>query len=73
MIPEYLSYKLTGVKMKEYTNATTTSMLNADMGTFDEEILQKLGLPKCLFSEISQPKATVGMLTAGMAKVAVTM
>ena len=68
MIPEYLSYKLTGVKKKEYTNATTTGMLNADMGTFDEGILQKLGLPKRLFGEISQPKATVGMLTVELQK-----
>ena len=68
MIPEYLSYKLTGVKKKEYTNATTTGMLNADMGAFDEEILQKLGLPKCLFGEISEPKTTVGMLTEELQK-----
>ena len=29
MIPEYLSYKLTGVKKKEYTNASTAGILNA--------------------------------------------
>ena len=62
MIPEYLSYKLTGVKKKEYTNATTTGMLNADMGGFDKEIIQTLGLPEKLFGEISQPKTLVGEL-----------
>ncbi|MBQ6560693.1 MAG: rhamnulokinase, partial [Erysipelotrichaceae bacterium] len=28
MIPEYLLYKLTGVKKKEFTNATTTGMID---------------------------------------------
>ena len=68
MIPEYLSYKLTGVKKKEYTNATTTGMVGADMGGYDKEIIQVLGLPEKLFGEISQPKESVGMLTAEIAK-----
>ena len=29
MIPEYLMYRLTGNKVKEFTNATTTGMVNA--------------------------------------------
>lgn len=68
MIPEYLSYKLTGVKKKEYTNATTTGMVGADMGGYDKEIIQVLGLPEKLFGEISQPKESVGMLTAEIAQ-----
>lgn len=68
MIPEYLSYKLTGVKKKEYTNATTTGMVGADVGGYDKEIIQTLGLPEKLFGEISQPKESVGMLTAEIAK-----
>lgn len=62
MIPEYLSYKLTGVKKKEYTNATTTGMLNADMGCFDKEIILTLGLPERLFGEVAKPKTIVGRL-----------
>ncbi len=68
MIPEYLSYKLTGVKKKEYTNATTMGTLNADMGTFDGEIIEKLGLPKMLFKELSQPGTLVGNLKEDIAK-----
>jgi rhamnulokinase len=45
MVPEYLMYKLTGVKAKEYTNATTTGLVNAETGEFDREILARLGLP----------------------------
>ncbi len=68
MIPEYLSYKLTGIKKKEYTNATTTGMLNADMGAFDGEIIEKLGLPRRLFQELSQPGTLVGNLKEDIAK-----
>ena len=35
MIPEYLTYKLTGVKMHEYTNATTTGLVDAEGGGYD--------------------------------------
>ena len=32
MVPEYLMWKLTGVKAREYTNATTTGLVNAKTG-----------------------------------------
>lgn len=60
MIPEYLMYKLTGVKKKEYTNATTTGMINHDSLQFDHEIVKKLGLPEQLFPVLNQPGTEVG-------------
>ena len=60
MIPEYLMYKLTGNKMKEFTNATTTGMINKDTLEFDEEIIERLDLPKHLFPKLNQPGELVG-------------
>lgn len=60
MIPEYLMYKLTGVKKKEFTNATTTGMINHENLKFDQEIIEKLNLPFHLFKELSQPKKVIG-------------
>ena len=60
MIPEYLLYKLCGVKAREYTNATTMGMVNAKTGGFDEEIREKLGYPKHLFPTLSQPGTVIG-------------
>ena len=60
MVPEYLLYKLTGVKMKEYTNATTMGMINAETGEFDQTIIEKLELPKHLFPKLAQPGAYMG-------------
>ena len=59
MIPEYLLWKLCGVKIKEYTNATTTGMVNAETGEFDAEIISALGLPP-IFSKPQRPGTVLG-------------
>lgn len=66
MIPAYLSYKLTGVIKNEYTNATTTSMVNAKSKTWDNEIIEKLGLPKHLFTNLDTPCTVIGNFTKEM-------
>ena len=68
MMPEYLMYKLTGNKVKEYTNATTTGMVNADTGRFDRKIWSCLGLPVALDSALLSPGTVVGKLRADIAK-----
>ncbi|MBD5098780.1 MAG: rhamnulokinase [Clostridiales bacterium] len=60
MIPEYLMWKLTGVKVREYTNATTTGLVNAETREFDSEIVRRLGLPEGLFPKLNQPGTAVG-------------
>ncbi|MBQ8284002.1 MAG: rhamnulokinase [Clostridia bacterium] len=60
MLPDYFHFRLTGVKKQEYTNATTTGMVNSVTHTWDEEIIQKLGYKKELFGELSQPGTEVG-------------
>ena len=63
MIPEYLMYKLTGNKVKEFTNATTAGLINADTLAFDTYIWDKLGFPEAMRSEVHQPGTLVGRLT----------
>ena len=60
MIPEYLIYRLTGVKVKEYTNATTTGLVGAETGEFDLAITDALGLPRQLFPRLRQPGTEIG-------------
>ena len=59
MIPEYLLWRLCGVKAKEYTNATTTGMVNAETGEFDAEIISALGLPP-IFPKLQKPGTVLG-------------
>ncbi len=63
MIPDYLSFKLTGVIKNEYTNATTTNLVNAKTKTWDFEVIDKLGIPRKLFSNLSLPKTVIGNFT----------
>ena len=63
MIPEYLMYKLTGNKVKEFTNATTAGLINADTLAFDEYIFDKLGFPAALNAPVYQPGTLVGRLS----------
>ena len=66
MIPAYLSYKLTGIIKNEYTNATTTGMVNAESKTWDNDIIEKLGLPKHLFGTLDTPCTVIGNFTKEM-------
>lgn len=63
MIPEYFNYRLTGNAVNEYTNATTTSLINARSKTWDWEVLEKLGIPTGIFGEPAMPGTLVGTLT----------
>ena len=60
MMPAYIMYRLTGVKAHEYTDATTSGLLNAATGGFDLEITDALGLPRRLFGEVLQPGTVLG-------------
>ncbi len=68
MIPEYLTYRLTGVKVHEYTNATTTGLINAETGEYDMEIIEKLGLPGKLFKAPLKPGTVIGELKPEIAE-----
>ena len=60
MLPEYLSWKLCGVKAREETNAGTTGLLSACTGDYDRELAALLGLPEELFPPLSPPGTLLG-------------
>lgn len=62
MMPEYLSYLLTGVKKHEYTEASTGGLVNATTKQYDCELIAKLGLPQEIFAQLDQPATVVGAL-----------
>ncbi len=62
MIPDYLHFLLTGEKANEYTNATSTQLVNAFTKDWDKEIIDILGLNIEMFQEIKLPKTTLGSL-----------
>ncbi len=68
MLPNYFMYKLTGVKRQEYTNATTTGMLNTKTYTWDEDIIERLGYKRELFTALTQPGEIAGEFTDEIAE-----
>ena len=68
MIPDYLGYRLTGVMHQEYTEASTTGLLDAKNGEWDMELIERLGYPKKLFGKLSMAGETVGQLKADIAE-----
>lgn len=61
-IPEYLIYKLTGVKVYEYTNASTTGMLDANTNYYSKIIIERLGFKSSLFGKLEKQGYLVGDL-----------
>lgn len=68
MIPDYFNFLLTGIKKQEYTNATTTNLVNAAKKEWDTELINKLGFPAHLFNPLSVPGETVGDFTEEVAR-----
>ncbi len=62
MLPDYFGYLLTGKKRQEYTNATTTGLINAKTNDWDRELISKLGLPERIFLPPVKPGAVLGNL-----------
>jgi len=62
MIPDYFNFLLTGKKANEYTNATSTQLVNAFTKKWDHDLLDLLGINKEMFHEIKTPKTVLGTL-----------
>jgi len=67
LMPDLINFLLSGRRACEYTNATTTQMLNARTGTWDCELLNRLSLPTGLLPEIIPAGSTVGQIRAELA------
>lgn len=68
LIPDYFNFLLTGRKVTEYTNASTTQLLHPETKEWDFELIDMLGFPRDIFTEIKLPGAIVGELTEEIQK-----
>ena len=62
MLPDYLNFLLTGTKANEYTNATSTQLVNAFSKQWDKELMELLGIDSDMFQKILPPKSELGSL-----------
>ena len=67
MIPDYLHFLLSGQKVTEYTNASTTQLLDPQTKDWDWNLIDWLGYKRELFQKICLPGTNLGSLTAEIA------
>lgn len=63
LMPDLFAYLLTGVKKAEYTNVSTTQMLDPNKGDWTYDILEKLGIPTRILPEIIDAGEIYGMVS----------
>ncbi len=68
MMPDALGYMFSGEAACEYTDASTSQLLDATKRDWDFELIEKLGLPKSLFPKLMQPSTLFGKLSAKLSK-----
>ncbi|SES75250.1 rhamnulokinase [Salinibacillus kushneri] len=60
LTPNLVSYLFSGVKANEFTISTTTSMLNIEQRTWDEELLDTFQIPKGIMAPVVEPGTVLG-------------
>ncbi len=68
LIPDLINYWLTGEKACEYTNATTTQLLELKTGGWSQDLLKKLELPSGLLAPIVTPGTELGSVLPEVAE-----
>ena len=62
LIPDLLGYWLSGVRLAEFTNASTTGLLDVHRQAWDVELITSLAIPPGLFPPLGGPGEVVGPL-----------
>lgn len=66
LVPDYLTFLLTGKLVNEVTNASTTQLLNLHTKDFDEDLLRLLSLSRSQFAELVQPGTVLGEISQSL-------
>ena len=68
LVPEYLTFILTGTKNAEYTNCTTMQLVDPETNDWNYELIDKLGYPRRIFQKMCKPGTVAGPLKADIAE-----
>ncbi|MEM1557437.1 MAG: rhamnulokinase family protein [Thermoproteota archaeon] len=68
MMPDLFNYWFCGVKVSEFTDATTTQFYNPIKGNWDYELLETLGIPTHFLPDIIKPGTVIGEISYNLAE-----
>lgn len=68
MIPDLFNYWLTGVKVAEYTEASTTQFLDPRSKSWCTDILEALGIPTRILPDIVEPAVKLGSIRSDISE-----
>lgn len=68
MMGELFTFLLTGEKVSEYTNASTTQLLDAHTRSWATPLFDSFGLPQAIMRPVVEPGTPVGRLLASVAR-----
>jgi rhamnulokinase len=66
-IPDLFHYWMTGIKVNEYTDASTSQMIDPASRTWARNLIRALGIPEKILGSLVQPGAVLGPLRPGVA------
>lgn len=64
LIPDLLGYWLSGVRLAEVTNASTTGLLDIHRRQWADDLIEALTIPRGIFADLGSPGDVVGPLRA---------
>ncbi len=67
-MPDLFNYWLSGTKANEYTIASTSQCLDAELRSWAVDLLDKMGIPRRIFGEIVLPGSVLGVLRQDVAE-----
>lgn len=67
LIPDLLAFLLTGARVAERTNASTTGLLGVESGEWDTELAERLGIPPTVLPSLVDPGTVIGDLRPELA------
>jgi rhamnulokinase len=67
LVPDLIGFQLTGAKVAERTNASTTGLVGVESGEWDDELIERLGYPAAVFAPLVSPGDSLGALRPGVA------
>src|SRR5690606_13413490 len=68
LIPDLIAFLLTGERVAERTNASTTGLLGVRTGEWDTELADRLEIPTALLPPLVDPGAVIGRLRPEIAE-----